>query len=67
MNPTTTIDHPDFASGPNYLNFNLERWIICVVPMNQNALTPDEAIHLRDSLNNYLEYIKEASHVNRQS
>lgn len=52
---------PDFASGPEYMNFNLERWILYAAPMKQNELTPDEAVNLRDSLNNYLEYIEKAS------
>jgi len=58
------VPMPDFMSGPNYLNFNLERWLVYAAPMKVNQLTPDEAAHLRDSLNEYLDYIKKASTTN---
>jgi len=58
------VPMPDFVSGPNYLNFSLERWSRYATPMNLDALTPDEAVNLRDSLNAYLEYIKVASSHN---
>ena len=54
------VQIPNFVSGPYQRNFNLSAWVHCIAPMKQSELTPDEAAHLRDSLNHYLEYIKEA-------
>lgn len=39
-------------------NFNLSKWLFVMAPLNLTALTPDEAIHLRDRLNEHIDLQK---------